>query len=281
MRFRLVYAALAIVAAPVPALANGVDNPYPALRVMDGRVAAIEYRLRQSNVEWCAAKTEDAGFRSISTLDVPKKFLPIMLKAYDADTGFTGSLVSAVIPQSFAAQSGARVGEDQGIALNRIIARAPNLGRTHCAANVSVVARDDMYAATDGFAVQISAALINRTRDDDELAALIAHELAHIILDHPGTLKGKRSISRVKSTERDADRLSVWLMARAGYDPMAAVRFWTHYGPRRDKGIFNAPTHDNWKNRVARLTSEITAMRVAQAADKNARPTISGLRTYP
>jgi beta-barrel assembly-enhancing protease len=283
MRFRTALFAAFILATSVPSWASGVDNPYPALRVMDQRVATISYRLTRANLGWCAVKDtmRDTGVRYVQTSEFPKNVRAKALAAYNAPAGFNGLMVIAVVPSSMADKNGVRVGQDGDVAYTKLSALQPigDKAEWFCKAEFSVAARDDMYAATDGKDVQISAALINRTRNDDELAALLAHELAHVILNHPATLKGKRSIARVKQTERDADRLSVWLMARAGYDPQAAVQFWTHYGPGRDLGIFNAPTHDNWKQRVARLTSEISAMQAAVQTDKDAQPKIAGLRT--
>ncbi len=260
---------------PTAAAAPAGDNPYPALRIMDQRLAEIDYRLTRENAAWCRDARPDNGMRAANRPSFPEKRWPRVVAAYDVDPDAKNAFVIAVVPGSAAERLGVRVGQDAAGIAWAAVEEAP-----HCAAQMMVKASDEYYAATDGRTIQISAALIARTRDDDELAALVAHELAHIVLDHPARLKGRRSIARVKATERDADRLSVWLMARAGYDPQAAVRFWTHYGPTRDKGIFNAPTHENWKERVRRLTSEITAMQAARTLDRDAMPIISGLRKH-
>ncbi len=282
MRFRCALVALSLFATPLPTSGStpreeAAHNPYPALRIMDQRVAEIGYRLTRENASWCIEKETKSGVTLANLQDYPAKNRALARKAYDIDPGIKDWFVLTVVPGSAADKAKVRTGQSAENLKIPAFVQHPKF----CWAKITVVARDDMYAATDGKNIQISAALIQQTRDDDELAALLAHELAHVVLEHPSALKSKRSIARVKSTERDADRLSVWLMARAGYDPMAAVRFWTHYGPRRDKGIFNAPTHDNWKNRVARLTSEIAAMQTARATDKNAMPNIPELRTYP
>jgi predicted Zn-dependent protease len=62
------------------------------------------------------------------------------------------------------------------------------------------------------------------------------------------------------ATEIEADRLSIWLMANAGYDPQGAIRFWTRYGKQRGKGIFSAPTHYRWTKRVALFQEEIAKL---------------------
>ena len=55
---------------------------------------------------------------------------------------------------------------------------------------------------------------------------------------------------RIRETEIEADRLSVYLMERAGYDPAAAVRFWSRFG-RRGLNFLGSPTHPNWRRRIA------------------------------
>ena len=77
--------------------------------------------------------------------------------------------------------------------------------------------------------------------DDDELAAVLAHEIAHVTLLHVPTSQtwvglGSLVMKEVRneyyqaaySTEQEAeaDRISVLYMALAGYDPMAASRVW-------------------------------------------------------
>ena len=126
-------------------------------------------------------------------------------------------------------------------------------------------------AAADGKRVVIGRKLIeafplDSLRGDELLAAALAHELAHNLLGHRARLDASgRSWGKVKATEREADRLSVWLLANAGYDPQAAVRFFERWGPKFDRGILATPDHDGWKRRVRAVSAEIDALRAAQA----------------
>lgn len=132
----------------------------------------------------------------------------------------------------------------------------------------------DYGASADGDIVGITSAMLGFMVDDDELAAILAHEMAHNLLQHRKRLNAAgiqrgllqqlgRNARLTLATEIEADRLSVWLMANAGYDPGGAIRFWTRYGKQRGKGIFSAPTHYRWKKRVGLFEEEMARLTAA------------------
>lgn len=97
--------------------------------------------------------------------------------------------------------------------------------------------------------------------DEAMIAAVLAHELAHAALDHETLLgPGKRSTHAVRRTEREADRLSVWIMANAGYPPEAALRMIRLIQPR---GLLVIPgaTHGKASTRAREMAAEIEVMR--------------------
>lgn len=98
------------------------------------------------------------------------------------------------------------------------------------------------------------------------LAAVIAHELGHAVLDHQSRIEKKERSGETRRTEREADRVSVWLLANAGYDPQAALLMM-----RKIVGagefLFAMPSHGGWKGRARDIAAEITAMEAARAAD--------------
>ena len=131
--------------------------------------------------------------------------------------------------------------------------------------------------------VSVSSTLAEYFIGDDEFAAVVAHELAHNLLKHKERLNAQKvnrgffgqfgkSAGRIRKTEIEADRLSVWLMANAGYDPQAAIRFWTRYGKQHGKGIFSASTHYRWKKRVKLFEEEIAKMKAMELIDDKFAP---------
>ena len=138
-------------------------------------------------------------------------------------------------------------------------------------------------ASADGRIVSISSTLAEYFESDDEFAAVAAHELAHNLLQHRDRLNAQKvnrgffgqfgkSAKRIRETEIEADRLSVWLMANAGYDPQAAIRFWTRYGKEHGKGIFSASTHYRWKKRVRLFEEELAKMAETEASERGRYP---------
>lgn len=124
-------------------------------------------------------------------------------------------------------------------------------------------------ARADGKLVQVSRSVLAEQSDDAEAAALVGHELAHNLLGHRRRLDAVgRNIRTVLDTEREADRLSPWLLANAGYDPAAAVRFMQSWGPRHGGGLLRTPDHDGWKDRAALIAAELPRI----AAARRARP---------
>ncbi len=129
-----------------------------------------------------------------------------------------------------------------------------------CASTFWVDAKSKIDAGADGKGVRVTSGLIEFVPNDAELAAAIAHEFAHNMLGHRERLKAKGGTKAVLATEIEADRLSVWLMANAGYDPNAALRFAERYGRKTGLGIFSDGTHLRWKNRVKVMQAEINLM---------------------
>ena len=145
-----------------------------------------------------------------------------------------------------------------------------------CVTRFQVIPARSPDARADGRYVQLHEGLGRYVRDDSELAAVIAHEFAHNVLRHKARLDALnvrrgasgnfgRNAVLIRETEVEAERLSVHLLHRAGFDPEAAVRFWTHFG-RRGLNFLKSPTHPSWRGRIALFRQEISAIRSAEAA---------------
>lgn len=139
-------------------------------------------------------------------------------------------------------------------------------GERVCNSRFEVVTGRDFVGA-DGDKVRIGHDFVGFDYADDELAAALAHELAHNVLSHPQQLNANgRKRRDVRRTEREADRLMPWLLANAGYDPQAAVRFMRRWGPKHSGGLLRARTHDGWDERVELIEAELLTLKAATEA---------------
>ena len=306
-----------LVSAPAAmAAATSEPSSYSALAALEARVATIGFRLTTANVGWCPVQQPQFGWirgdlRLYAAAD--RAAARAAYGAGDGDTAF----IAAVAPDSPAAKAGIAIGTPvtaiDGAAAPRgegadpfaritaleilFAARPPQApvkisGDGHpldvtpiagCASDFRVEAVDRPMGIAKGRLVLISKGLAEFAASDEELAAAIAHELAHNILRHRARLDsagvdrglGKpfgRNARLFKQTEVEADRLSVWLLAGAGYDPHAAVRFWTRFGQRKGKPLFQPGTHPRWQDRIASFEGEIRAIDAARAAGQPLAP---------
>ena len=144
------------------------------------------------------------------------------------------------------------------------IARHAELKPVRACASRFELQTSSSRASADGERVLIGENFPGFAYQEDEFAAIIAHEMAHNLLGHLNHLKRtgrKRDIIRL--TEREADRLIPWLLANAGYDPVAAVRFMRRWGPRHGGWIFRKRTHDGWDERVEFMEAELPRLQEA------------------
>lgn len=305
----------ALAATPAPASATS-SSAYSALAALEARVAAIGFRLTTANASWCPAQQPQFGWIWGDLRLYAPKDQPAARAAYaasDRDAPF----LAAIAPGSPAAEAGLAVGTPvtaingapppagegdhpyarvtayetafAGLPLRDPAAVAtggaslPVIPVAGCRSDFRVEAVDRPMGMAEGRLVLISKGLAEFAANDDELAAAVAHELAHNILRHRARLDaagvdrgiGKqfgRNARLFRQTEVEADRLSVWLLAGAGYDPAAAVRFWTAFGQRKGRPLFQAGTHPEWRDRVASIEEEIRTIDAARAAGRPLEP---------
>ena len=100
---------------------------------------------------------------------------------------------------------------------------------------IHVIQSDQVNAfALPGGKVAVFSGLLPVARDDDQLATVLAHEIAHVLAHHASERLAReqsgagflRRRAYDRNQESEADKIGVFLMTFAGYDPHEAVAFW-------------------------------------------------------
>lgn len=306
----MVALSLAGLAAPTPVFAKTDEREtLEVLREIDIMVARVGYRLATTSVARCgvrmpatglllhgieqyggAYRTEAAGLFSLG--DAPGVAAVLPGSAADRAGLRTGDAILAINGASTAAIDDRRDQNEFGrmaLVLDQLeaalrigpvtftIARGderlaiPLSGEPACASRFQVISSPGLRALADGQYVQVTSAMAAYFANEDEMAAILAHELAHNILRHRERLDARgvarglfgkfgKDAARVRETEIEADKLSLKLLAVAGYRLQAAPEFWRRFGREHGFGVFSDATHLRWKPRVAMLEAEIAAM---------------------
>ncbi len=297
----LLFAATSAAAAPKQA---DIDA-YRALIKQDARLATAGYRLAAANAAFCNRKEPNPGWVIHDIVQYPNtevaeaafgfKNNPILvaavvkdgpadkaqIKLNDGFVGMDGSILNwAAFPiekraddrmVSFKQLLGEKFAERSMLPMR--FSRAGTEFNTTlspplvCASDFQIDTVKGIDAGADGKMVSISIALAEYAKEDNDLAAIVAHEMAHNLLQHPATLKSAKlkrgligqfgkSAVRVRATETEADQLAIWLLGNAGYDTQAAINFLQKLG-NRPRGIFNMDrTHLPWKDRITIMQQE-------------------------
>ena len=110
-----------------------------------------------------------------------------------------------------------------------------------CGYEVQLNPSDELNARADGRRLFISTALAGFAESDDELAVILGHELAHHVLRHRHWNDAGGAARQTNEdawggeggeggAEQQADRVGLYLLARAGFDPTVAAPFWRRFG---------------------------------------------------
>lgn len=135
-----------------------------------------------------------------------------------------------------------------------------------CLSRYELRIADNYDARANGELIQITSKYLEQV-DPALLPAVVAHELSHNILRHRTRLSEAgaafglaagfgRNAGLFRQTEIEADILAVHLLARAGYDPKIAARFWREVGPKLLAGMVRSRSHPPTSDRVAIAQAE-------------------------
>jgi hypothetical protein len=288
--------ALALLAADANAL----------LRQQDETLARVGYRLATSAAPLCEGRGRAAGFvveraslypkgsrggagvGALPTVTVVVPGSPAAaagLKVGDEIAAIGGEAVAAEdpsAPMAYEPTAAVRARLDTALgggpvqltvaspARRRVVTLA---GAPSCTAEFSVRPGSKINSYSDGTILQITSGVMASARTDAELAAVVAHELAHNILRHPQRLKAiGRPRAAVRRTEVAAERLSVYLLALAGYSLDEGFALRDRLARKTDWGVLGDGTHPGRKETMALLAGERARIESLRALGEPVRP---------
>lgn len=292
------------------------------LTQQDVRVAQVAWTLAHANADLCPVDRQRAGWTLQSASQYGAELRPLAEDRYGllgdlpgvlaAPTGSPAERAGLAAGDLILAVNGRALDEGDANAtetydglqanvaiLDAALARGPATLRVRrdgaerdvavhpvlaCAYPTQVEVTGTFRSRTDGRYVFISDGMANLARNDDELAFVLAHELAHAVLEHRtqpdvvgvrGASNWAISMRRGLSltAEADADHMGLFLAARAGFDPVRAIEFLTSWeavdagasGPQINAGGIYASAGGR-RRALQPVLEEITARKAAGRA---------------
>jgi hypothetical protein len=295
------------------------------------RLNKIAYRIAQAGRADCKQElTYDFGFSTVAPNDLPERFRHLAIEALGQDAGT--SVVVSVAEGSPAAKAGIAAG-DELVSLNgqRVPATKPadwitlfliknesqpvrveflHAGKTQtrvitpvqrCSIPVLLATDEQSGAFTDGKRIVVHSGMLRVAQTDDELAAVVGHELAHVTMGHlkkeaqnrvAGSIGGALvdigfaalgvntggaftrglgnagAMAHYTNFEREADYVGAYYAARAGYDLSASERIWRAVALENPNQLVYSGRHPTSPERF--LLIQKTAEEIADKKRRNA-----------
>ncbi len=219
------------------------------------RVSTLAWPIRLAALSRCLEKQYDYGLIAVSLDRTTKpEIKEVWQAAFKIDAEL--STVISVLPNSPATQAGVQIG-DVIVAVNGVRGQSDLMqayrqsfntitansslhvrvrrdegveveltldGVRTCALGTAVGEGEEVNARAIGQRVVVDSGLERLLKEDDQLAFVIAHEIAHVLLGHTDPAREKdinNKPIRIEM-EKSADALGVELMYDAGYPPEAA-----------------------------------------------------------
>jgi Zn-dependent protease with chaperone function len=146
-----------------------------------------------------------------------------------------------------------------------------------CSVRVQLVPSSQLNAFADDRYASVSTAIVRYTNDDAELAFVIGHELAHGFLRHQallssnqrsGGLFGNRHAPArlVLETERQADHVALYMLARAGFDIAGIPNFLRRFASAQALTINFVKDHPSSRERIAAAEATIAEIEHKRAS---------------
>ena len=265
-------------------------------RALNERLENVAARLQIANAPLCPLTIRDPGYTVHTLSDYPPQLQQVAKTLLNVDAGLSVRTVREGGPAALAGvQAGDRligindikiprgltqktfydsaaetvfgspsarltVARDQGNNMPEVISF--NLkAETICGYPAHVVFDEYVNGHTDGRAVWITSELMRTVEDDDDLALIVAHEMAHAIARH---LELTPSDEERKALELKADSMALVMLERAGFDIDSAIEYWMSSDNPQRMSQSRSATHPNITQRLDNLEAAKRAIQLSK-----------------
>ena len=161
-----------------------------------------------------------------------------------------------------------------------------------CAFKIDIGNADNINAYSDGQRVMITRGMVNFAQSDEAIAYVLAKDIAHNVLGHAATTKQAYTVGGIidnlvavrpdlsmligtagvkpmpQELDAAADNLSLYMVARAGYNVAGARAFWQRLATQYPATVLNGYTanHPAVNYRLGVIDKTVSAIRSKQAA---------------
>ena len=131
---------------------------------------------------------------------------------------------------------------------------------TVCDSRLRLRASGAINAYADGRNITFTSGMMDFVRDDNELALIIGHELAHNTMGHirkaiTNFILSGMATRYTRPFESEADYVGLYYMVRAGYDPAGVEDFWRRLAEVDPRSVNRAKTHPTFPDRYLRIAA--------------------------
>lgn len=163
-----------------------------------------------------------------------------------------------------------------------------------CAFKIDIGNSDNINAYSDGQRVLITRGMVNFAQSDEAVAYVLAKDIAHNVLGHAATTKQAYTVGSIidnlvavrpdlsmligtagvkpvpQELDAAADRLSLYMVARAGYSIDGARGFWQRLATQYPASVLNGYTaiHPTVSNRLTVIDKTVAEIKSKQAAKR-------------
>ncbi len=152
---------------------------------------------------------------------------------------------------------------------------------TACAYRLRLKQSSAVNAYADGRNITVTTGMMGFVENDEELALIIGHELAHNTMGHIRKIIGNLILSGLATRytrpfESEADYVGLYYSRRAGYRIGGVEDFWRRLAKTEPKNVGKAKTHPTFPDRYLRLAAARAEIKTKEEAGE---PLIPNFKT--